>query len=239
MELVAATNAVGSDAQQTLIIQARMWSRSVRTQSAGASRRSIKERTMKWFTKVGLGSAVALVTMAFLGAGLASATTLEVKGVAQNKSISVTGSLKAGTSMILKDEFGTTTDTCTTAEVKGATEGTFTGASVGGKIGTMTFKNCTHTTTVIAPGSMSVVWTSGTNGSVTSSGSEVTVQSTFFGSSAICKTGTGTTVGTVTGVKEGHATLDINAKVNCGILGSGSLTGTVTGTGSGGLGVVS
>jgi hypothetical protein len=194
---------------------------------------------MRLFQQLGLASAAAFVTMAFLGGGIASATTFEVKGVAQNKSVTATGSLKSGTSLILKDEFGTTTDTCTTAEVKGATEGTFTAASIGGKLGTLTFKNCTHTTTVLASGSMSVVWTSGTNGSVTSSGSEVTVQSTFFGSSAICKTGAGTKVGTITGVKEGHATLHINATVNCGILGNGNLTGTVTGTGSGGLGVVS
>lgn len=194
---------------------------------------------MSWFKRLGLASAAALVITASLGAGSASATTFEVGGVAQNKSVSAFGSLQAGTSMILKDEFGTSTDTCTVAEVKGATEGTFTAASIGGKIGTLTFKSCTHTTKVIAAGSMSVVWTSGTNGSVTSSGGEVTVQSTFFGSSAVCKTGAGTKIGTLTGVKSGHATLDINATVNCGILGNGSLTGTVVGTGSGGLGVVS
>jgi hypothetical protein len=193
---------------------------------------------MKLFSRIGLASAVAMVTMAYLGAGLASATTLEVKGVAQNKSVSATASLKSSTSLILKDEFGTTTDTCTASQIKGATEGTFTGASVGGKLSFMTFEKCSHTTTVIAKGSMSIVWTSGTNGSATSSGAEVTVQSTFFGASAVCKTGAGTQVGTITGTKEGSATLHVNAKINCGILGSTSLTGTYTGTGNG-FGVVS
>jgi hypothetical protein len=192
---------------------------------------------MNWLKHLGLASGVALVTMAFLAAGVASATTVEVKGVAQNKSVSATASLKSGTSMILKDEFGTTTDTCTASQIKGATEGTFTGASVGGKLSFMTFEKCSHTTTVVAKGAMSIVWTSGTNGSASSSGAEVTVQSTFFGASAVCKTGVGTQVGTITGTKEGNATLHVNAKVNCGILGSTSLTGTYTGTGNG-FGVV-
>ncbi|HET8954520.1 MAG TPA: hypothetical protein VFN18_02550 [Solirubrobacterales bacterium] len=193
---------------------------------------------MKRFRKLGLAAAMTLGVLAFLTGGIASATTIEIKGVTQNKSVQASASLQPSTSMILKDSFGTTTDTCTEAFVKGATEGVFSGASVGGKLGTLTVGNCSHTTTVLSPGSMSVVWTSGTNGSVTSAASEVTTVSTAFGSSAVCKTGSGTPIGTVTGVKEGHATLDVNAKVSCGILGTGTLTGTFTGTGSGGLGVV-
>ena len=192
---------------------------------------------MKLLRLLTLAWGLALVGVV-LGGGTASATTVEIKGVAQNKSVSATATLAAGTSMILKDSAGTTTDTCTSSEIKGFTESPYTAASVKGKVSTMTFKSCTHTTTVIAPGSLSVVWISGTtNGSLTSSGSEVTVVSTAFGSSAICKTGAGTPIGTITGVKEGHATLHVNAKVNCGILGTGTLTGTYNGTGSGGLGV--
>src|SRR5689334_18237542 len=129
---------------------------------------------MKRLKKLGLTSATSLAVMAFLTGGVASATTLEIKGVVQNNSVSATASLESGTSMILKDSFGTTTDTCTESLVKGATEGVSSGASVGGKIGTLTVGKCSHTTTVISKGSMSVVWTSGTNGSVTSAGSEVT-----------------------------------------------------------------
>jgi len=192
---------------------------------------------MKYLKMLGLAAVAAMALMVV--AGSASATTLEVEGNAKNSSVEIDASIKAGTSAILKDEFGTTTDTCTTSEVKGKTEGTFTGAAVGGKIGTLTFKNCTHTTTVIANGTLSVAWTSGTNGSVSSSNAEVTVQSTFFGASAVCKTGTGTTIGTATGTKEGNATIDINAKVNCGILGNASWTGTYSVTSPAGLGVVS
>jgi hypothetical protein len=191
---------------------------------------------MKYLKMLGLAAVAAMALMAFASA--ASATTLEVGGVPKNSSVEIKSSLKTGTSALLKDEFGTTTDTCTTSEVSGKTEGTFTGASVGGKVTALTFKNCTHTTTVIAPGSLSVAWTSGTNGTVTSTGAEVTVQSTFFGASAICKTGAGTKIGTATGVKEGNATIDINATIPCGILGNSSWTGTYTVTSPAGLGVV-
>jgi hypothetical protein len=188
---------------------------------------------MMTFRQLVLTSVLTILTMAFLGADVASATTVEVKGVAQNKSASATGTLAAGSSLILKDEFGTTTDTCTTSTIKGATEGTYTGASVGGKVSTMTYSGCSHTVHVLKNGSMSFVWTSGTNGFATSKESEVTIVSTFFGASAVCKTGTGTQIGTITGVKEGNVTLHINGTINCGILGNAKLTGTFTGTGNG------
>jgi len=198
---------------------------------------------MKYLKMLGLAAVAAMALMAVV-AGSASATTLEVGGVAKNSSLAVEGSLKTGTSALLKDEFGTTTDTCTVSGVKGKTEGTFTAATVGGKLlskaeGGLTFSSCTHTTTVIAPGSLFVTWTSGTNGTVKSSGAEVTVQSTFFGASAVCKTGEGTNVGTLKGVSSGSATIEISAKINCGILGTASWTGTYVTTGANAaLGVV-
>jgi len=196
---------------------------------------------MKYLKMLGLVAVAAMALTAF-AASTASATTLETNGVATKAAETITATLEAGSSAILKDEFGTTTDTCLKSEVKGATEGTFTGATVGGKVGTLTFEECTHTTKVDANGSLSIAWTSGTNGEVKSSGAEVTVQSTFFGATALCKTGTGTKIGTATGVKEGNATIDINATVNCGILGSSSWTGTysvTTPSGKEGLGVTS
>jgi hypothetical protein len=196
---------------------------------------------MKYLKMIGLAAIAAAALMAFVGAGTASATTLAVGGTAQTNSVSITATLASGTSALLKDEFGTTTDTCTTSEVKGATEGTFTGTSVGGKISTLTFSNCSHTTTVIATGSLKVEAPSGGNGTVSSSGAEVTVQSTFFGASAICKTGAGTKIGTLTGTTDTtkHAVMDINASINCGILGAASWTGTYTVTSPTGLSVVS
>jgi hypothetical protein len=205
---------------------------------SGACAWTEKENIMKCFKFLGIAWALAVFAAAW-GGGSASATTIEVGGVAQNKSVNGNASLAPETSLILKDSSGTTTDTCTESQLKGATEGTFTGASVGGKVSTITVGSCSHTTKVLATGSVSVVWTSATNGTVSSSGAEITTVSTAFGVSAICKTGSGTSMGTVTGVKSGHATMDINAKVSCGILGTSTLTGTYNGTGSGGLGVTS
>jgi hypothetical protein len=204
----------------------------------GATRRSYKENHMKYLKMLGLAAVSAMALMAVVGASAASATTLEVGGVAKTSAVEIVASLEPGTSALLKDSAGTTTDTCTTSEVKGKTS-VFTGAAVSGPISTLTFGNCTHTTTVLAKGSLSVTWISGTtNGTVNSIGAEVTVQSTAFGVSAICKTGTGTDIGTLTGVKTGKATMDINGKINCGILGTATWTGAYVVTSPEGLGVI-
>jgi hypothetical protein len=197
---------------------------------------------MKYLKMLGLAVIAAMGLMAFTGS--ASATTLEVGGSAQNQAVTIEATLASGTSAILKDKNGTTNDTCTSSTVKGTSEkdesGDFTGGSVGGAVGTLSFGGCSHTTHVLANGFLSIAWTSGTNGTVTSSAAEVTVVSTVFGASATCKTGGATDVGTLTGVKTGNATIDINATtLNCGILGTSSWTGTYTVTSPAGLGVVS
>ena len=195
---------------------------------------------MKYIKMLGLAAIAAMALMAFVGAGTASATTLEVEGVKQNKSVTIEASLASGTSAILKDKNGTTNDTCTGSTVKGATEGSFSAASIGGKVSSLTFTGCSHTTHVLAPGSLSVTWTSGANGTVSSSGAKVTVVSTVFGASATCETGAGTVIGTLTGVASGNATMHINATtLNCGILGTSSWTGTYSVTSPKGLAVTS
>jgi hypothetical protein len=186
---------------------------------------------MKYLKMLGLAAVAAAALMAFVGAGTASATTLEIGGVAQNSAVTIEATIASGTSAILKDEFGTTTDTCTTSTVKGTTS-TFTGTPAGA-VSTLSFGNCTHTTTVLKNGSLSIALSGTTNGTVTSKEAEVTVQSTFFGASAVCKTGTGTDVGLLTGATTAsnpgaHATMHINATVNCGILGNAKWTGTYT-----------
>jgi hypothetical protein len=193
---------------------------------------------MKHLKILGLMAVAAMAVMAFTAAS-ASATTLAIGATKQTGAVTIKSSLKTGTSAILKDEFGTTTDTCTTSTVEGKTS-TFTGAAVSGPISSLTFSNCTHTTTVLANGSLSVTQIAGTtNGTVSSSGAEVTVNSTFFGASAVCKTGAGTDIGTLTGVTSGNATIDINATIGCGILGNSSWTGTYTVTSPTGLNVES
>jgi hypothetical protein len=161
-----------------------------------------------------------------IAAGTASATTLSVGGVKQNKAVSFTSSLASGTSMILKDEFGTTTDTCSQSSLAGSTEGTFTAATVGGKASTFSFGNCTHKTTVLKIGKVTFRWLFGIFLTISFDEFEWKTVSTFFGAEATCKTGTGTDIGTVTGVESGNATIHVNATVNCGILGNASWTGT-------------
>jgi len=196
---------------------------------------------MKYLKMLGLTAIAAMALMAVV-AGSASATTLEIGGVTQNKAVTIEASLASGTSAILRDKNGTTNDTCTGSSVKGTTS-VFTGATVSGPIAKkedLSFSGCSHTTDVLAGGSLTVAWTSGTNGTVSSSGAEVTVKSTVFGVSAICKTGAGTTIGTLTGVSSGNATMHINATtLDCGALGTSSWTGTYAVTSPQGLGVES
>jgi hypothetical protein len=197
-----------------------------------------KEKEMKYLKMLGLAAVAAMALMAVVGAGTASATTLATKGVAVNASETIEATLATGTSAILKDKNGTTNDTCTTSTVEGATVSPYTGATVGGPLNTLDFGGCSHTTDVIKPGVLSIAWTSGLNGTVTSKEAEVTVKSTVFGISAVCKTGSGVDVGTLTGVSSGNATMHINATtLDCGALGTSSWTGTYTIT-TPGLGVV-
>lgn len=192
---------------------------------------------MKHLKCLGLAVLAAMALTAFLGAGPTSATTLQAGGKNLPAGSEFVTTLKSGTSSLMKDEFGTTTDTCTGSENRNKTTNE-SGAQVASNVTFQQTSSCTHTVTVLKTGKGTIEWTSGINGKVTSAESEVTVQSTFFGASAVCKTGTGTAIGTLTGSKEGHATMDVNAKINCGILGQGTLTSTYTVTSPTGLTVV-
>lgn len=174
-------------------------------------------------------AAATLILAAFVRTGAASATELYVGDTPLGLG-GITASLKSTTSALLKDKNGTTEDTCTASTMKMKIErDTGSGWNPSGKVSTLTFTGCTHTTTVLNPGSLTITWTSGTNGSVSSSGAEVTVKSTIFGVSAICKTSAGTTIGTLTGTSSGNATMDINAStLDCGVFGTSTWTGTYT-----------
>jgi hypothetical protein len=170
---------------------------------------------MKYLKMLGLAvlSAMALTALA---AGSASATTLEVNGVTQNKAVALEGTLKPGTSAILKTTTGSFVDTCTASSIKGSSESPFTGTTVGGKVAALTFSNCTHSTVVHSFGSVTVEHIKGTtNGTVRSSGVSVTVQSTTFGVNLNCTT-SNTHMGTFTGSSSGHASAAINGVINCG-----------------------
>ncbi|HET8955964.1 MAG TPA: hypothetical protein VFN18_09935 [Solirubrobacterales bacterium] len=205
---------------------------------------------MNYLKKICLATVAAVALMA-IGAGYASATTLEVNGVGQaSKAVTLSASLEAGTSALLKDSAGTTADTCSESDVEGTTETdatskNYSGPTVTGTLATLSFGKCSHLTKVISKGKLHVEWiTSTTNGTVSSSGAEVTVLSTAFGVTAVCKTGGGTVIGTLTGATNGSsnktnlATMDINGKISCGILGTSTWTGSYTVTSPAELGVI-
>jgi len=168
---------------------------------------------MKYLKMLGLAAVAAMALMA-VTAGSASATTLEIKGVTQNTAVTIKASLKSGTSAILKDTAGISSNTCTASSVEGKSEAPFSNATVTGAVSTLTFSSCAREpVTKDAGGKLHITWTSGTNGTVTSSGAEVTTGSPF--GTLNCKTNAGTHLGTLTGVASGNATMTINAALSC------------------------
>ncbi len=189
---------------------------------------------MKLSKILGVAAVAAMALMAF--ASTASATTLEVGGVAKNASVSLEATIASGGSALLTDTFGATANTCTTSVVKGSTSSPFTGTTVGGPISTLSFSNCSEgNPTVDAAGSLTVerIGTT-TNGTVKSTGAKVTVPS-FFGT-LTCTTSS-TDIGTLTGVASGSAKFDINAVLSCTVIGTAKWSGTYTVTSPAGLGV--
>lgn len=192
---------------------------------------------MKYLKMLGLAALAAMSAMA-VAAGGASATTLEVAGEKQNKSVAFEASLQAGTSMVISTTTGNFLETCTNWTMKGSTEGTFTGSVVGGKLSNMTFGGCAHSTVVDSNGALTIEHTSGTNGTVRSSGMSITLYSTMFGTMLNCTT-SNTHLGTLVGSASGHAKVQFNAVVNCGFfLPSAIWQGELTLTNPTGLGVV-
>ena len=181
---------------------------------------------MKHLKMLGLAAVAAMALTAFT-AGSASATTLEIGGVTQNTSVTIAASLKSGTSALLKDTFGFSINTCTSSTVTGATASPFSGATDTGPVTTLDFASCTRELVIVdKPGTLHIAFTKETNGTLTSSGAEVTTPSPL--GILNCKTGEGTHLGTLTGVASGHATLDINAVLLCGISVRWEATYTVT-----------
>jgi hypothetical protein len=152
----------------------------------------------------------------------------------------ITGSLKSGSSLTLRQTSSDFINTCTGSSLATKVESPGGEAShPSGKVSSLAFSGCTHPITIHSKGSLEVKHAAGTtNGTVFSSGLEMTMQSTTFGATLNCKTGTGTDVGTLTGAvsEEGHATLHIDAVLNCGFfVPSAKLTGTYTITSPTGL----
>ncbi|MDQ2630265.1 MAG: hypothetical protein M3Y75_04710 [Actinomycetota bacterium] len=189
---------------------------------------------MKHMKMLSLAAAAAMAFTALASSSASATTALEVGGEYKS-SVFIIASLASGTSAVLSRTDGSLANTCTVSEVLGDTE-TPTGATVTGAVDSLTFLNCTRTVTVHQKGTLHIEHISGTNGTVSSSGAEVTVGSPF--GTLNCKTGAGVDIGTLTGVKAGQATMDVNTVLNCGFLvPSATWKGTYTITSPSGLGV--
>lgn len=173
---------------------------------------------MKYLKMLGIAAVAAMSFMAF-AVSSASATTLAVTGETKNESVTITASLEKESSAILSRTDGSLANTCLESHMHGHTVAPFTvdPGAVGGPIDELSFSNCTRNPVVVHKlGSLSVSYISGSNGTVTASGQEVTVPSAF--GTLNCKTGEGVDVGTLTGAASGNAKMDINAVLNCGFL---------------------
>ncbi|HEX6206031.1 MAG TPA: hypothetical protein VFZ29_09535 [Solirubrobacterales bacterium] len=182
---------------------------------------------MKHLKMIATIAMAAMAAFAAIGAGSAAATTLEVEGVTKNSSVTLKGNIVPGTSGILARTDGSLANTCTQLTLEGSTS-SFTGSTVTGSVSAFTLGGCTRTVTTDKTGIIHAEHIAGTtNATVSSSGAEITT-STPFGT-VNCKTGAGVDIGTLTGTASGHATLHLNAVLNCGfLLPSGTLKGTGT-----------
>ena len=167
---------------------------------------------------LGLAAVAAMALMAFVGAGTASADELCTENVtpcpAGKRITSIEASLVG--SAKLEDTETNVLDTCTYGIVAGTV--TKQGAGVDpieGDITTLdwgkTGTSCSVPTSTIANGKLTATATSGGNGTVTGLENQVTINTILFGS-CVYGTGTGTTLGTLTGGSP--AKLDIKAVVH-------------------------
>jgi len=175
-------------------------------------------------------------------AGNVSATTLEIGGVTQNKSVEINVAVQTGGSAVFNSTEGFEANACKESRIRGNTT-TFSGTAVTGWLSTLNFTKCTKESVVVHSAGQFYIEheASTTNGNVYSENAEFTVP-TSFGFTVTCKTGVGTKIGTLTGSAGGFssfATLHVNSVLNCGFL-LPSLTwkGTYTSTWTEGLGVV-
>jgi hypothetical protein len=195
---------------------------------------------MNYLKMIGLAT-LAAMAMTVVAVGSASATTLEVGGVVQNKAITLTSGATA--SLFLTKTDGSELNTCSESRFQALTS-VFSGAKVTGSLSTLSFNKCSfESVTVDSAGGLYIEWESGTtSGSMFSENVKTTVP-TAFGFTVTCETGTGTKVGTFDGVQSStseHATITINAVLNCGFLvPSATWKGTYKISSPTGLGVVS
>jgi hypothetical protein len=182
---------------------------------------------MKYVKMLGLAAVAAAALMAFVGASTASATVLcnveptEGSSNATKGTVCPSGHAMEGVAIHAVLDPGTGAAKLTTAFKniecnKSTVEGT-TGAegdathTVSGTISTLTFEECNCTVTVLKKGTLEVHWIADTfNGTLTSSGAEVTAScSTIFGTVHCIYATNATDLGVATGGNP--ATMDIES----------------------------
>jgi hypothetical protein len=185
---------------------------------------------MKYVKILGLLAVAATALMAF--AASAGATTITTGGTVAASTIESTNESN------LTLSGGGLTVTCEHSEVKGSIASQGTGKTATGNISTLTFTKCNQHVTVVSNGSLEAHWTSGSNGTLTSSGATVTVEfTTIFGAVHCLFNTNNTNIGTLTGAANhstGKATLDISATIptEAGGRGGGLCPSTSTWSGS-------
>lgn len=181
---------------------------------------------MKHLKMLGLAAIAALGLTTFAGAGTASATTLFTNSNLTGAYASGTVlhlTQRSGSSVIFTGGSGEVLMTCSESTIKGKPS-TESGLPIRGTIESFTWGQCTSTFDTVATGELSIEKTGPNEGRVAGSGSQWTVN--IFGVSCTYGTGTGTTLGTITG---GEApTLSIKA-VNLTKTAGGFLCPTTTG----------
>lgn len=188
---------------------------------------------MKYFQMFGLLAVVAAALMAFASMAFATSVTTVTGGAAATPTIRAE---TTGGPVVLHTSLFATLECNGTAE--GNVEAHGQGEAVWGRIRSLTLTNCTSpgiSVTVTSPinvaGSLSVTWTSGYNGILTSTGAQISMYSHTYGGTCVYTTNN-TKIGTVTGGSP--AILDIEAAAiprTGGTLGSFcGPTGTWTGS---------
>jgi hypothetical protein len=173
---------------------------------------------MKYIKMLGLAAVAAAALMAFVGAGTASAAGVlcsaqEAPCGAGNKWGTQTLEFSASASTLLREtSLGETINTCRKSFVSGTITNGNSSSNASGSISSLTWTECTWTTTTVANGGLEVVSAGSHDGAVRANAEvKVTISIPFFGSCVY-----GVTAGTILGtITEGNpATFDSNAVVS-------------------------
>lgn len=171
---------------------------------------------MKHVKMLGLAVIAAAALMAILGASTASATVICKNNLNTEKcsepwpiGTEGTASLASGSSALLVDTEGGELDRCSASTVTGKLKSQGSGVPAISELSTLTWGSCTFATKTLSAGSGELTWIKGTdNGTLVTKGTEVTINTVFFGSCIYGTPSTGTDMGTTVGGNPGSLTVN-------------------------------